>query len=79
MLKISGEALQGPAGFGVDPAVLMRLAEEISGAVHKDIEVAVVVGGSGDQAMIAAAGVVQPESQLTSGFESAKMHTTSIR
>lgn len=45
MLKISGEALQGPAGFGVDPAILTRLAAEIAAAARTGTEVAVVVGG----------------------------------
>jgi uridylate kinase len=45
LLKLSGEALMGSTGYGIDPAVLERLACDIK-AVHDDgIEVAVVVGG----------------------------------
>ena len=29
LLKLSGEALQGDEGFGIDPAVLERMAQEI--------------------------------------------------
>ncbi|MGL5288796.1 MAG: UMP kinase, partial [Aeromonas sp.] len=29
LLKLSGEALQGSEGFGIDPAVLERMAQEI--------------------------------------------------
>lgn len=29
LLKLSGEALQGEEGFGIDPAVLDRMAQEV--------------------------------------------------
>ncbi|GIM01250.1 hypothetical protein Vretimale_6054 [Volvox reticuliferus] len=45
LLKISGEALQGKQGFGVDPAVLNLVAEEIATAHKAGLELAVVVGG----------------------------------
>lgn len=45
MLKISGEALQGSQGFGVDPKVLNTVAAEIKEARDAGLEVAVVVGG----------------------------------
>jgi uridylate kinase len=45
VLKLSGEAISGPSGWGVDPAALRHLATEVL-AVHRlGIEVAVVVGG----------------------------------
>jgi uridylate kinase len=45
VVKLSGEALAGPAGSGVDPASLARLADELL-AVHRlDIQLGVVVGG----------------------------------
>lgn len=45
LLKLSGEALMGEAGFGIDPAVTDRLARQIK-TLHDDgIEVGVVVGG----------------------------------
>lgn len=45
LLKLSGEALQGDEGFGIDPSVLDRMALEIKELVEMGIEVAVVVGG----------------------------------
>jgi uridylate kinase len=45
LLKLSGEALMGKQGFGVDPEVARRIAEEISEARGMGVEVAVVVGG----------------------------------
>lgn len=45
LLKLSGEALMGDAGYGVDSKVVDRLAEEIR-VIHDDgVQVAVVVGG----------------------------------
>jgi uridylate kinase len=45
VLKLSGEALSGSSGRGVDPVALGRQAEEVL-AVHRlGIEVAVVIGG----------------------------------
>ena len=45
LLKLSGEALMGEAGFGIDPTVTDRLASQIK-ALHDDgVEVGVVVGG----------------------------------
>jgi uridylate kinase len=45
MLKVSGEALQGDKGFGLDPAVVEAIAREIKAARQHGIQVAVVVGG----------------------------------
>jgi hypothetical protein len=45
LLKVSGEALQGRNGFGVDPAVLEAFAAEIAAAHAAGVQVAVVVGG----------------------------------
>ncbi|KAK9800883.1 hypothetical protein WJX73_005434 [Symbiochloris irregularis] len=45
LLKLSGEALQGSLGFGVDYTVLESVAKEIAAAVLKGIQIAVVVGG----------------------------------
>ncbi len=45
LLKLSGEALMGDAGYGIDPSVLETLAEQVL-QVHGDgIEIAMVVGG----------------------------------
>lgn len=45
LLKLSGEALLGDGEYGIDPAVLRRIAGEIRDVMGRGIEVAVVVGG----------------------------------
>jgi uridylate kinase len=44
MLKVGGEALAGPAGFGVDPDRATQLAHGIQEIKNQDIEVAIVLG-----------------------------------
>ena len=45
LLKLSGEALQGEDGFGIDPSILDRMALEIKELVAMGVEVGVVLGG----------------------------------
>ena len=46
LLKISGEALSGTNGYGIDPEMIQKIAAEISDVVKTtDVEMAVVVGG----------------------------------
>jgi len=45
LLKLSGEALQGDEGFGIDPAVLDRMAQEVKELVELGVQVGVVIGG----------------------------------
>jgi uridylate kinase len=45
LLKLSGEALMGSAGFGIDPATLEGIAGEITEVQALGVEVAVVIGG----------------------------------
>ena len=45
MLKISGEALSGPNGFGFDFEIIGRIAREVKSLVDMEIEVGLVVGG----------------------------------
>lgn len=45
LLKVSGEALQGNQGFGIDPVVMKSVAVEVKKAWSHGIQVAVVVGG----------------------------------
>ncbi len=45
LLKISGEALAGEAGYGIDTDVLDVIANEIKEIRANDTEVAIVVGG----------------------------------
>lgn len=45
LLKLSGEALAGEAGYGIDDAILTRLAGEIHEVHALGVELAVVIGG----------------------------------
>jgi uridylate kinase len=45
VVKLSGEALAGPAGTGADPASLARVADEVLSLHDIGVQVAVVVGG----------------------------------
>jgi len=45
LLKISGEILAGEQGYGIEPAVLDSLADEIAAVVSLGVEVAIVIGG----------------------------------
>ncbi len=45
LLKLSGEALAGDLGYGIDPKVVDDLAEEIADIVKDGVQLAVVVGG----------------------------------
>jgi uridylate kinase len=45
LLKLSGEALMGDQGFGIDPQVVLRIATEIKDIHSFGVEVAIVIGG----------------------------------
>jgi uridylate kinase len=45
LLKLSGEALMGDVGYGIDPKVLDSLASQLKVVRENGIEVAIVVGG----------------------------------
>jgi uridylate kinase len=45
LLKLSGEALMGGLGFGIDPKVLDRMALEVGQLVGIGVQVGLVVGG----------------------------------
>ena len=45
LLKLSGEALMGEAGYGIDPKVVDELADQVKEIVADGIELAVTVGG----------------------------------
>ncbi len=45
LLKLSGEALMGDEGFGIDPKVLDRMALEIGQLVGIGVQVGLVIGG----------------------------------
>lgn len=45
LLKLSGEALMGEQDYGIDPAIIRRIAGEIAEISRLGVEVAVVIGG----------------------------------
>jgi uridylate kinase len=45
LLKLSGEALAGDQGFGIDPEVISGIAAEIKEIVDLGVQVALVIGG----------------------------------
>ena len=47
VLKLSGEAFADRIGFGIDAAVVQRIAEEVAEAARRElnVEIAIVVGG----------------------------------
>lgn len=45
VLKLSGEALSGEQGFGLDPKVVSSIAEQVKEVAELGVEIAIVVGG----------------------------------
>jgi len=45
LLKLSGEALQGSRNYGIDPAAVDNIAQEVVTTQDLDIEIGIVVGG----------------------------------
>ncbi|MBU8790065.1 MULTISPECIES: UMP kinase [Oceanobacillus] len=45
VLKLSGEALSGEQGYGIDPKVIQSIASQVKDVVELGVEVVVVVGG----------------------------------
>jgi uridylate kinase len=45
VLKLSGEALAGSQGYGIDPPVLERIADEMREVVALGVQIAIVIGG----------------------------------
>jgi uridylate kinase len=45
LLKLSGEALMGNMGYGIDPEVVKEIAQEIAEVVATGSQIAIVVGG----------------------------------
>jgi len=45
LIKLSGEALMGGEDYGIDPAVLHRIASEIKDLIQHGVQVGVVIGG----------------------------------
>ncbi len=45
LLKLSGEAMVGEFSYGIDPAVVDQLAEQIKRVYDREIQLAIVIGG----------------------------------
>jgi uridylate kinase len=45
VLKLSGEALAGGQGYGIDPVVLERIAVELAEVAALGVQIAIVIGG----------------------------------
>ena len=45
VLKLSGEALAGNLGYGIDPPVLSRIGQEVRDVAGLGVQVAIVIGG----------------------------------
>lgn len=45
LLKLSGEALAGKQGYGIDPEVIATIASEVREVVQLGVQVALVIGG----------------------------------
>ena len=45
LLKLSGEALMGNLGYGIDPEIVQGIAGEVAELVTSGVQVAIVVGG----------------------------------
>jgi uridylate kinase len=45
LLKLSGEALSGNKGYGIDPKILMQYSGEIKHVMDAGTQVAIVIGG----------------------------------
>lgn len=44
LLKLSGEALAGPAGYGIDPDRAETIAQRVAEVVKMDVQLAIVIG-----------------------------------
>jgi len=45
VLKLSGEALSGDTGYGIEPKVIQSIARQVKEIAELNIEIAIVVGG----------------------------------
>ncbi len=45
LLKLSGEALLGNEDYGIDPAIIGRIAREIQEVLNTGVQIAIVIGG----------------------------------
>ncbi|MGL4588993.1 MAG: UMP kinase [Mycoplasmatales bacterium] len=63
LIKLSGEALAGTQGFGIDPEFVKSMAFGIKGVIERGIQVSIVVGGGNIWRGQTAAGLGMERSQ----------------
>ena len=44
LLKLSGDFMAGESGFGIDPAAVDEVAEQVKQALDFDVQLAIVIG-----------------------------------
>jgi uridylate kinase len=57
LLKLSGEALMGEQGFGIDPHTVSAIANQVSRVRDHQVEIAIVIGGGNIFRGISAGGI----------------------
>jgi uridylate kinase len=57
LLKLSGEALAGKQGFGIDPEIITKIAHEVAHVAAGGVQIAIIIGGGNFIRGAAAAGV----------------------
>ena len=74
LLKLSGEALMGDQGYGIDPAIVQSIAEDVAKVIAGGTQLAIVVGGGNiiRGATLAKAGTVD---QSTADYTNAHIPT----
>ena len=80
LVKLSGEALAAPDGYWLHPPTLAALAEDISRAIEKGMEIAIVVGGGNmiRGARISAAGWIDRATGDSLGMMATVMNSLAI-
>lgn len=79
LLKLSGEALAGSRGFGLDEAVLGTVAEKIKRVRDAGVQVGVVIGGGNFLRGAQAAGVIDRVSSDAMGMLATVMNSLAFR
>ena len=69
VLKLSGEALAGDRGFGIEPQVLLYVAHEIRRVTDLGVQVAIVVGGGN---------IWRGDPAIRDGMDAAQAHYTGM-
>ena len=72
LLKLSGEALMGDQGYGIDPEQISGVARVVRDAHDRDVEVAIVVG---TPALLYGDGMITPAITVLSAVEGLKVAT----